>query len=115
MMEIIDSLLEAHFSVIADASFLLHKHRQLLAALAKRKGVPLVWIDASASNEELLRRLKFRKTIRDDASEAGPEVLEYQYGHTDCLTDAELEHTVVVRTDRQVDPGAVIKSIKSAQ
>ena len=115
MMEIIDSLLEAHFSVIADASFLLHKHRHLLAALAKRKGVSLVWIDASASNEELLRRLKFRKTIRDDASEAGPEVLEYQYGHTDCLTDAELEHTVVVRTDQQVDPGAVIKSIKSAQ
>jgi predicted kinase len=113
MMEIIDSLIEARFNVIADASFLLHKHRQLLAALAKRRGVALVWIDASASNDELLRRLKFRKSVHDDASEAGPEILAYQYRHADPLTSAEREHAVFVRTDRKVDPGAIIKSIKS--
>ena len=115
MMEIIDRLIDARFSVIADASFLMRKHRELLAALAKRKGIALVWIDASASNDELLRRLKFRNAIHDDASEAGPEVLEYQYGNADLFTNAELEHTVFVRTDEQVDPGAIIKSIKCAQ
>jgi len=113
MMEIIDSLVEARFSVIADASFLIHKHRLLLTALAQRKGIALVWIDASASKGELIRRLKFRKALRDDASEAGPEVLEYQYRHADSLTSAELEHAVFVRTDQQIDPGAIIKSIKS--
>ena len=113
MMEIIDGLIEARFSVIADASFLLLAHRDVLAALAKRKGVALVWIDTSADHDELLRRLEFRKAVRDDASEAGPEVLEYQCGHADSLTEAELAHTVFVRTDRQIDPGAVIKSIKS--
>ena len=114
MMEIIDSLIEARFNVIADASFLLHKHRQLLASLAKRKGVALVWIDVSASNDELLQRLRHRLAVRDDASEAGPEILAYQYRHADPLTSAEREHAVFVRTDRKVDPGAIIKSIKSA-
>jgi predicted kinase len=113
MMEIIDSLIEARFNVIADASFLLHKHRQLLASLAKRKGVALVWIDVSASNDELLQRLRHRLAVRDDASEAGPEILAYQYRHADPLTSAEREHAVFVRTDRKVDPGAIIKSIKS--
>jgi aminoglycoside phosphotransferase family enzyme/predicted kinase len=113
MMEIIDGLVEARFSVIADASFLMDKHRRLLTALAQRKGVALAWIDASASKDELIRRLNFRKVLHDDASEAGPEVLEYQYRHADALTSAELEHSVFVRTDQQIDPGAIIKSIKS--
>lgn len=113
MMEIIDSLIEARFNVIADASFLTRKYREMLAALAKRKDVALIWVDTSASNDELLRRLKFRKVVHDDASEAGPEVLEYQYKQADSLTSAELEHAVLVRTDRQVDPGAIIKSIRT--
>ena len=115
MMEIVGSLIEARFSVIADASFLRHTHRHLLAALAQRKGVALVWIDASASNDELIRRLEYRKALRNDASEAGPEVLEYQYRHADSLTTAELEHTVIVSTEQPIDPGAIIKSIKSTQ
>jgi glucosamine 6-phosphate synthetase-like amidotransferase/phosphosugar isomerase protein len=40
-------------------------------------------------------------------------VLDYQYEHADALTAAELKHTVIVVADRQVDPGAIIKSIKS--
>jgi hypothetical protein len=40
--------------------------------------------------------------------------LAYQYRHADPLTSAEREHAVFVRTDRKVDPGAIIKSIKSA-
>jgi len=115
MMEIIGSLIEARFSVIADASFLMHTHRKLLAAMAQRKGVALVWIDASAGNDELIRRLEYRKALRNDASEAGPDVLEYQYRHADSLTAAELEHTVIVSTEQPIDPGAIIKSIKSVQ
>jgi hypothetical protein len=113
MLEIIDGLIEAGFNVIADASFLTHTHRQLLQAVANRSDVAMVLIDASADNDELVRRLQHRAAVRDDASEADTGVLDYQYKHAEPLTAEELEHTVFVATDRQVDPGAIIKSIKS--
>jgi aminoglycoside phosphotransferase family enzyme/adenylate kinase family enzyme len=113
MLAIIDGLIEARYNVIADASFLRRTDRRLLEALAERKGVAMVWIDVSADNDELLRRLQHRTAARDDASEADTAVLDYQYEHADPLTAAETERTVFVETDRQVDPGAIIKSIKS--
>ncbi len=115
VMEIIDGLIDAGFNVIADASFLLRTERQLLEALAGRKDAALVWIDVSADNEELVRRLRHRTATRDDASEADTGVLDYQHEHVDPLTAAELKHTVFVATDRQVDSGIIIKSIKSMQ
>lgn len=115
MLEKIDGLIEAGFSVIADASFLAHTHRQLLQAVANRSDVALVWIAASADNDELVRRLRHRAAVRDDASEADTGVLDYQYKHADPLTAEELKHTVFVATDHQVDPGVIIKSIKSMQ
>ena len=115
MMKIIDGLTEAGFNVIADASFIRRTDRQLLEALADRKDAAMVWIDVSADADELERRLRHRTDARDDASEADTEVLNYQYEHADPLTPTELKHTVFVVTDRRVDPGAIIKSIKSIQ
>jgi aminoglycoside phosphotransferase family enzyme len=77
MLEIIDGLVEAGFSVIADASFLAHTHRQQLQAVANRNDVAMVWIDTSADDDELLRRLQHRAAVRDDASEADTGVLDY--------------------------------------
>jgi aminoglycoside phosphotransferase family enzyme/predicted kinase len=113
MLEKIDGLIAAGFNVIADASFLMHTHRQLLQAVANHNDAALVWVDASADKDELLRRLRSRAVVGDDASEADSRVLDYQYKHADPLTAAELKNTVFVVTDRQVDPGAIIKSIKS--
>jgi len=115
MMEIINGLLEAGFNVIADASFLMYADRQMLEALADRKGTALVWIDVRADNDVLVRRLRHRMEARDDASEAGTAVLDYQREHADPLTAGELEHTVSVATNRQVDPGAIVRSIRSMQ
>jgi hypothetical protein len=115
MMNIIDGLIEAGFNIIADASFVMRTDRQLLQALADRKDAAMVWIDVGADDGELVRRLRRRADTGDDVSEADTEVLDYQYEHADPLTAAELKHTVFVVTDRQVDPGAIIKSIKSVQ
>ena len=112
-MEIVDGLIEAGFNVVADASFLMCTDQQMLEALAKRKNAPMVWIDVSANYDELIRRLKHRTATRDDASEADTGVLDFQYQHADPLTAAELEHIVFVATDRQLDPGAIIKAIRS--
>ena len=113
MMEIINGLLTAGFHVIADASFLMYTDRQMLEALADRKDVALVWVDVSADNDVLVRRLRHRTVTRDDASEADTAVLDYQRKRADPLTAAELEHTVFVATNRQVDPGAIVRSIRS--
>jgi predicted kinase len=113
LMDVIDGLIDAGYNAIADASFLRRADRQLLEALAERRGVAVVWIDVSADNDELRRRLQNRSAARDDASEADSAVLDYQYQHADPLTAAEAARTVSVETDRQVDPGAIIKSIKS--
>jgi predicted kinase len=115
MMEIVDGLIEADSNVIVDAAFLMRRDRQLLEALADRKDAAMVWIDVSADNDELVRRLQHRTATGDDASEADTGVLDYQYKHADPLTAEELKHTVFVATDRQVDSGAIIKSIKSMQ
>ena len=115
MMNIIDGLIEAGFNVIADASFLLYTDRQILEALADRRDVALVWIDVGAGDGVLVQRLRDRTVSGDDASEADTAVLEYQRKHADQLTAAELEHTVFVTTDRQVDPGAIVRSIRSIQ
>ena len=115
MMEIIDGLLAAAFNVIADASFLMYTDRQMLEALADRRDAALVWIDVRADNDVLVRRLRHRTVTRDDASEAGTAVLDYQRKHADPLTAAEFERTVFVATNRQVDPGAIVRSIRSMQ
>jgi len=113
MMEIVNGLIEAGFNVIVDASFLKYTHRQLLKVLADRKDADLVWIDVSAGDDELVRRLRRRTVARDDASEADTAVLDYQRKRADPLTAAELKRTVFVATDQQVDPGAIIRSIRS--
>jgi predicted kinase len=113
LIDVVDGLIDAGYNAIADASFLRRADRQLLATLAESKGVALVWIDVSANNDELHRRLQNRSAAHDDASEADTAVLEYQYQHADPLTAAEAARTVFIETDRRVDPGAIIKSIKS--
>lgn len=113
MVDIAGDLIDAGFNVIADASFLMRENRGMLEALAERKGVPLVWVDVRADHDELVRRLRQRAASGDDASEANAMVLEYQRKHADPLTAAERAHTVSVISDRQVDPGAVLKSIRS--
>jgi predicted kinase len=113
LIDVVEGLIDAGYNAIADASFLRRADRQLLATLAESKGVALVWIDVSANNDELHRRLQNRSAAHDDASEADTAVLEYQYQHADSLTAAEAARTVFIETDRKVDPGAIIKSIKS--
>ncbi len=115
MMKIIDGLLASGFNVVADASFLTRADRQTLESLAGHRRVALVWVDVSASNDVLLQRLRDRTACGKDASEADIAVLDYQRERADPLTAAELKRTVFVETHRHVDPGAIVRSIRSIQ
>jgi len=71
-------------------------------------------VDTHAEPEELLRRVRVRVSDAGDASEADANVLRYQFDSEDPLDAAELERTVIVATDTDVDPAAVVGLIQSA-
>jgi len=101
--------------VIVDASFLNHSDRQHFHALAKRISVGFVMVDTSAESDELLRRIRFRQRDASDASEADANVLQYQFEHAEPLGSKELEWTITVATDTDIDVGAVVEQIGAAR
>lgn len=107
--------LQAGQHVIADASFLNRQDRQQFQDLAQRLDAHFVIVDVRAETEELLRRVRRRKGIATDASEADASVLQYQFNNVQPLSTEELERTVTVATDGEVDPDAVTGKIISAQ
>ena len=97
--------------VIVDAAFLNREDRQRFRTLAKQLGAKFVIVDVDAEPEELLRRMQLRQRDTDDASEADANVLQYQYKNAEPLDAEELECTVAVVADADVDVGAVVRQI----
>jgi len=102
-------------NVIVDASFLNNEDRQHFRALAKRLNVDFVIVDTCAGPNELLRRMRLRQRDASDASEADASVLQYQFEHAEPLRSKELEWTVTVATDTDIDVGAVVEQIGAAR
>ena len=97
--------------VIVDASFLQRKDRQHFQALAKRLDADFVIVDTRAEPDELLRRVQLRQRGTSDASEADANVLRYQYENAEPLDAEELEWTIAVTTDAEVNVGTVVRQI----
>jgi uncharacterized protein len=102
-------------NVIVDAAFLNHKDRQHFHALAKRLNVDFIIVDMYAEPDELLRRVRRRQHDAGDASEADANVLQYQFENAEPLGSEELEWTVTVATDTEIDARAVVKQITAGQ
>lgn len=102
-LEIADGLLVAGLNVIVDASFLRHSDRQRLTTLARRHDVDPVWLDTSAPDDELARRLVERARSGRRISEADVRVLESQMRRRDLLTPEERTRTVAIDTTRPID------------
>ena len=100
-------------NAIIDAAFLRKADRNAAKALAKRRGISIVFVEAHARDSELITRLKRRKAASTDASEADIDVLRYQVASADALTDDELGSTVRIATDDEVDADSVVKRINA--
>jgi len=107
--------LQAGQHVIADASFLNEQDRRRFHELAKKMDADFVIVDVRAETEELLRRVRRRKGIATDASEADESVLQYQFNNVQPLSTEELERTVTVTTDVDVDAGSIVEQIRAAR
>ena len=102
-LKIADGLLSAGLNVIVDASFLRHRDRRRLTELARQHGVEPVWLDTSAPDDELARRLLERAGSGQHASEADIDVLEMQMRSREPLTQEELTRTVRIDTTQAID------------
>jgi predicted kinase len=101
--------------VIVDAAFLNRKDRLHFQVLAKQFDADFVIVDVHAEPDELLRRVQLRQQDAGDASEADATVLQYQVENANPLDAEELEWTIAIATDADVDVGAVVSYIVSQQ
>ena len=97
-----DALL-AGYPVIVDAAFLRSAERRRFEALATELRVPFNILDCHADTATLRRRVATRDAAGNDASEAGPAVLERQLQSHEPLAADERRLTIEVSTQEPVD------------
>ena len=103
LADLAKSVLKSGHNVIVDASFLERDARARFHNLAEQAGAGFVIVSATASRDELQRRLAGRKRAGADASEADLAVLNYQLAHADAIDADERVYLVEVATDEPVD------------
>ncbi len=108
-----ESMLEAGYKVIVDASFLEREERIRFRELAGRAGVGFVIVSASAPRDELERRLVDRQSAGSDPSEADLSVLRHQLDHADTFDADERGCVIDVATDKPVDIGNLAGECRS--
>ena len=69
-----EDTLGAGVGAIIDATFVKAAHRRPFASLAERKGVPILFVECRAAEDEVLRRLDARRGDPAEASDAGREI-----------------------------------------
>ena len=94
------TILQAGYSVIADATFLQQGYREHFRQLALELRVPFVIIHCEATDEELERRILGRDAAGRDPSEANLDVLQAQRRALEPLNEQELRYTLSVDTQK---------------
>jgi aminoglycoside phosphotransferase family enzyme len=88
--------LRSGFNMIADATFLRKRHRDLFAGVAASCSARLVILDCVTPLEVLRDRIRLRLTREQDASDADLAVLEHQLAHHDPLSASEQAFTETI-------------------
>ena len=102
LSELAETVLEAGYRVIVDATFLKREYRDHFRGLAEKLDVPFLLLDCAAEDHELERRIQSRADRKTDASEATIEVLRAQRKSQEALTESEKQCAVRVDTGRTV-------------
>lgn len=96
LADLADSIINAGFSVLIDATFLTSAQRTLFQQLAIKRQVEFLILDFQATQEELKRRIIQRQQRDNDPSEATIAVLQKQIQTTQSLTAAEQEKAILI-------------------
>lgn len=94
LKEIAQSVLDAGFSVVLDATFLKHSQR----AMFEEMGKPFLILACEAPIEVLRARVALRHAAQTDAAEADLAVLEKQMATQEALSETERAQVLVLDT-----------------
>jgi aminoglycoside phosphotransferase family enzyme/predicted kinase len=103
LRELAEIVVTAGFSVILDATFLQHSHREKARELAERLGLRFVIIDFQAHAQVLRERVRLRGQQGTDASEADVAVLDDQLAHAQALQPDELASVHAFDSEPAID------------
>jgi predicted kinase len=96
-------------SIVVDAAFLRHGERQQFLELARQNDAPFAIVHCSAPDPVLRQRVAARAAARNDASEAGLDVLQRQPGYWEPF-DVQ-QQAAVVAADTS-DPSAIERALE---
>jgi aminoglycoside phosphotransferase family enzyme/predicted kinase len=105
------TLVDAGYDVIVDATHLDGERRGALDALAAGHRTTLAWLECTAPEAVLRRRVSART---GDPSEATVTILERQFASRMPLTPAESARAVRIDTSRTVDAAGVAAALRVA-
>lgn len=95
-----EAILAEGRGAILDATFKASADRQLALEMAARHGVPALFVECVVSGDEAIARLKRRASMRDEASDATPEVYKRQRAEFEPLTGIAPQNRLRIDTTR---------------
>nr|WP_221189901.1 bifunctional aminoglycoside phosphotransferase/ATP-binding protein [Azomonas macrocytogenes] len=96
--ELAETVLQAGFSVVLDATYIKQVQRQSARSVAEATGVPFLILDCQAPMELILEWLAERQAEGSDPSDATEAVIRAQQASQEPLTTEELTHSLRVDT-----------------
>jgi predicted kinase len=100
-------------SIIVDAAFLRRDERLRFLSLAESLHARAALIHCHATPETLRQRVAARSAARNDASEAGLDVLQRQPSWWEEFDDCERAHLIDVDTTRASPLATVLERFRS--
>lgn len=107
-----ETIIQAGFSVIVDATFLKQKQRNTFRTLARKLDVAFIILDYQADEQTLHERIEGRKHEGIDASEADPQVLAHQLESMQALGKMERAVTVSINTQQILNVENILVQIE---
>ncbi|WP_420474909.1 AAA family ATPase [Noviherbaspirillum sp. ST9] len=98
LLETARSIVRAGWTAVVDATFLQREQRSPFAALAEELGVRFIILSATATENEMRRRLMLRESAQADASDAGVAILDRQLACHDPFSSTEEPRVCAVDT-----------------
>lgn len=95
-----ETVIDAGFPALVDATFLNRAQRDVFRALADRMRVPFVIFACTAPADVLHERVSARLAEAHDASEATLAVLERQLRQCEPISENEAHHILIIQTEK---------------